>query len=29
MQVVTANRNGVAMNAKLIANATHFDFISQ
>ena len=25
---ITANRNGVAMNAKLIANATHFDFIS-
>lgn len=25
---ITANRNGVAMSAKLIANASHFDFVS-
>jgi len=26
---ITANRNGVVMNAKLIANAAHFDFVSE
>lgn len=25
---ITADRNGVAMNAKLVANASHFDFVS-
>lgn len=26
--VITANRNGVAMTARLVANASHFDFVS-